>query len=316
MGANTRGISGTEHMRIVGARMENMAHLPALNLELTSKCQVKCVWCLMQTFDKIRKEHMEFAQFRRFVAINADYLRRCGTRITPFSRGEPLLYPRFWECCAILRKEGLAIGSMATNLSVRIRVRDFLENPIDYIVVNLGGTTKEVHESVMLHSRFELVVENLRKLWAAGVPVHVKINPARPNIPQLAELPQFVEYLGGKPEYAQEYTTMLPHPDDASPEEIRYFMTHVYDPEHPELFRFAVRDGALVVADRGCPAGLMVDTIFADGGLSVCCHDHHQQSVVGNAFDVPLEELRSSPRYRGTYLKGLRRRLRNCRFCA
>lgn len=297
-------------------RMRNVASLPVLNLELTSKCQVKCVWCLMQTFDKIPKLHMDFRQFQQFVDVNASYLRRCGTKITPFSRGEPLLYPYFWKCCAILRNNGLTIASIATNLSVHISVADFLDNPIEYIVVNLGGTTKEVHEKNMLHSSFELVTRNLKALWAAGVPVHVKINPTRLNIFQIPDLPRLVESLGGKPEYVDRYTTMLPHPDEASGEELRYFMERVYDSQRPEHFRFVVRDGEILIPARECPRGLMVDTIFADGNLSICCHDHHQQAVVGNAFEKPLEVLRISPQYRLAYARGLQRKLPCCRFCA
>lgn len=300
----------------VGKRMRQLSALPALNLELTSKCQVKCVWCLMQTFDKIPKMHMDFSAFMQFVHVNAAYLRRCGTKVTPFSRGEPLLYPHFWECCSVLRQQGIALGSIATNLSMHIDVADFLNNPIEYIVVNLGGTTKEIHEKVMLHSSFELVTENLKRLWAAGIPVHVKINPTRLNIHQLDDLPRLVKSLGGKASYVDKYTTMLPHPEIASAEELRYFLDRVYDPSYPHLFRFHLRENKLMLPQKGCPPALMVDTIFADGGLSVCCHDHHQQAVVGNTFEEPLESLRASPRYRETYFKGLRRMLPCCQCCA
>lgn len=308
---------GSPYPQHISGRMQDITLLPRLILELTSVCQVRCVWCLMQTFKKIPKQHMPFDRFARFMEQNGEYLRRNKTAITPFSRGEPLIHPRFWDCCAIMRENGLALDSIATNLSMKISVDDFLANPIDYIVVNLGGVTREVHEAVMINSNFKLVVKNLRELWSAGVPVRVKINPCRANIHQLALLPSFVERLGGKREYVERYTTYFPHPDDITEEERDFFLANVYSPEHKHLFRFIMDSAGEVIQTRkDCPANLMVDTVFANGNYAICCHDHHEQSIVGNVFETPLEELRASEPYRNTYWRGLKRELVNCRYCA
>ena len=305
-------------LKYISARMRNSEVLPRLILELTSVCQVKCVWCLMQTFNKIRKRHMPFERFVRFIEINGDYLRRNNTAVTPFSRGEPLIYPHFWQCCSIMRENGLALDSIATNLSMKISVDDFLANPFNYIVVNLGGVTREVHEGVMINSNFKLVTRNLRELWAAGIPVRVKINPCRANIHQLPLLPDFVERLGGRREYAERYQTLFPHPDDMTEEEKNFFLNTVYSPEHKQFFRFSLEDGSggLVQTRADCPVYLMVDTIFSNGNYTICCHDHHERCIVGNAFETPLEELRASGAYKNTYWRGLKRELAICRHCA
>lgn len=298
-------------------RMKQIDHLPLLIVELTSVCQVKCTWCLMQTFNKIQKQHMPLEKFNTLIEKNVAYLRKHNTQIIPYSRGEPLIYPHFWDCCAIMRENNLVVNSICTNLSLKISVDDFLRHPIGSIVVNLGGTTKEVHEKCMIHSNFDLVTRNLRDLWAAGIPVKVKINPTRFNIHQLESLPEFAMTLGGKAEYALRYTTLFPHPDDLTEEERKFFLENVYCPGQDEHFRFTMsNDGSDVLQSRrDCPAHFMTDTIFANGNYTICCHDHHEQSIVDNVFETTIEELRSSEQYRTTYFRGLKRELVNCRYC-
>lgn len=298
-------------------RMANLDRsLSTLIIELTNVCQVKCVWCLMQSFNKLQPEHMPYEKLKEFIEKNIDYLHERGTDITPYHRGEPLLHPRFWDCCELMASHGLTIRHISSNLSLKINVDDFLAHPIRFIVANLGGTTKKVHEKCMRNSNFELVISNLRDLWAAKIPVRVKINPTRLNMHQLDKLPELVRYLGGKPEYVFPYTTYFPYPDECTEEEKAFFFENVYDPEKPEQFRFRMADDAICQKIDTCSPDYMVDTVFVNGNYGICCHDNYEKSITGNVFTSTLAEIRSSDLYKATYYKGLNRRLHNCAYCA
>ncbi len=271
----------------------------------------------MQTFKKLTPRQMPFENFKKIVEDNLDYLKARNTRVTPYSRGEPLLHPQFWECCALLNKHGIAIGHISTNLSLNISIQDFVRHPIERIMVNIGGITKEVHEKCMVHSDFDLVTANLKALWTAGIPVQIKMNPTRHNIHQRDDLPAFVESLGGKPVFIQHYTTYFPNPDHTTQEEKRFFLDTVFLEGHEDLFRFSVTDnGAISQAQRTCPAGYMTDIIFSNGNYGICCHDDYEESIVGNAFTATIETIRNSGAYRKTYERGLKRQLPNCKYCS
>lgn len=291
-------------------------NLHTLIVELTNACHVKCIWCLMQSFNKLKTEHMPYEKFKQFIETNLDYLHARRTQITPYHRGEPLLHPRFWDCCKLMLDNGIVIRHISSNLSLKINVDDFLAHPIQYIVANLGGVTKKVHEKCMRNSHFELVISNLRDLWAAKIPVHVKINPTKLNMHQLDKLPDLVRHLGGKQEYIIPYTTYFPYPDHCTEEEKKFFLENVYDPDRQEFFRFYNLDDSIFQKQKICSPDYMVDTVFVNGNYGICCHDNYEQSITGNIFDSSLEEIRSSDLFKSTYYKGLKRQLENCKYCA
>ncbi len=260
---------------------------------------------------------MSFENFEKIIKSNLDYLKKYNTSVTPYSRGEPLLHPQFWKCCTLLNKNDIKIGHISTNLSLPINVQNFIQHPIERIMVNIGGITKEVHEKCMVNSNFDLVTANLKELWAAGIPVQVKMNPTRYNIHQRADLPAFVESLGGNLECIQYYTTYFPNPDHTTREEKRFFLDTVFLEGHDDLFRFSVTDDdAISQTQKICPAAYMTDIVFANGNYGVCCHDDYEESIVGNAFITTIEAIRSSDLYVKTYARGLKRQLANCKYCS
>lgn len=270
-----------------------------LLIEIISICNVRCVWCTMQTFKKHKLGYMKLENFNYIINNNIDYIKKNDIIIEPYFRGEPLLHPNFWEICDILKNNSIPNGGINTNLSLNIEVEKFLEYQMSTILVNIGGTTKEIHEQVMRGSDFDLVCSNLRKLWKLGINARIKMNPIKLNIHQLCDLPRFVTSLGGKAEFIVPYTTCYPIPQTATQEELVFFFENVVSEDVNSHLRFTYdlskADKGIKTKKSGC--NFLMDIIFFDGQFSVCCHDQLQYLNVGNVFENTIDEIRSSKKY-------------------
>jgi len=111
-----------------------------LTIEVTSACNVKCVWCFMQTFNKIEKGFMSVEEFNNIILNNLHYIKQ-NFVIAPYFRGEPLLHPGFWEICGILKKYNIENTGIHSNFSIKIDIDKIIEYNIP-ICVNIGGITK------------------------------------------------------------------------------------------------------------------------------------------------------------------------------
>ena len=75
------------------------------NIEITSKCNLKCMYCIHPGMDKARKEHMSFETFNKVMKI-CKILESQGDKqdLWLHGLGEPLLHPDFLEMCEMARE--------------------------------------------------------------------------------------------------------------------------------------------------------------------------------------------------------------------
>lgn len=283
---------------LLGASPPEQPTGQSMIIETVSDCNVRCVWCPMQTFRKHKRGRMTLEQFEGIIARNKDFLLKNSIGVEPYFRGEPLLHPQFWDMCEVLRRNGVRNAGVNSNLSMRIDPDKFVEYGLN-VIANVGGTTKDVHERVMKGSDFDRVTANLRALFEAGANIQLKMNPTRANLHQAKELPAFVESLGGHRTAILEYSTCYPLPSQASPEEIDYFFDNVVSDEVRDSLRFTfdMSEPGRGIRTKNPGCHFLTDVIFFDGQYSVCCHDQLQMIDVGNAFGSTIEEIRASEAY-------------------
>lgn len=294
-------LRGIPFIHLFDMRTREVWRRKALVVEITSICNVRCVWCPMQTFKQIKLGSMTLDQFTRIIEENKNYLKDNNFSVEPYFRGEPLLHPNFWEICEVLKRNGIKNGGINTNFSVKIDIEKFSKYRMECLLVTIGGTTKEVHENIMRGSDFELVTSNLRKVWSMGVPALIKMNPTKLNVHQLKELPRFVESLSGKREYIVPTVTSYPPipPQISTQEQVDFFFENVVSEEVSDYLSFnydlSQPDKDIRTKTPGCHA--LVDTIFFDGQYSICCHDQFQMINLGNVFETTIAEIRNSEKY-------------------
>jgi MoaA/NifB/PqqE/SkfB family radical SAM enzyme len=183
-------------MRWVGwpKRLEPARPFEAFQLEVTSRCNLKCVMCPVTVFaDHWPARDMSWETFERvaeaFARVKWVHLQGWG---------EPLLHRRLFDMIERAKSAGCKVSftTNATRLTPQTDAR-LLDLGVDLLAVSIAGARAATHEAIRVGSDFAKLVENLRRLLRLRaergsrrpkVEVFFLMTPAN-----LAELPAAVE---------------------------------------------------------------------------------------------------------------------------
>jgi len=171
---------------------------PALQVEITSACNLRCAMCLVRYRPPVNKVTgaLPLELYGRLLD-EIPGLRR----LTLQGLGEPLLSPYLLDMVRLAKRRGIAVGfnSNATLLS-RSRADELVAAGLDWLHVSLDGARAGTYEAIREGADFDKVVANLAGLVAAKRAVggdkpwiRVVFVAMRRNV---AELPELVELMG------------------------------------------------------------------------------------------------------------------------
>jgi len=109
-------------------------------IEVSSVCNVRCLWCWMYYFEKKEMGIMSIENFCKVINLNHDFFNQKKITVIPYHRGEPLLHPYFFQMIEYAQTQGIRIGEIHTNLSVPIDINKLAESAIPSIFVALSQT--------------------------------------------------------------------------------------------------------------------------------------------------------------------------------
>ncbi len=138
-------------------------HLDWLQVEVSSRCDGRCVYCPVSRLRGRRRE--TFMSMPTFEAIepffpDVDLVFLQGW-------GEPLLHPRFWELVERARDAGPEVGFTTNGVLLDAdNRRALLESGVDVLGVSLVGSTPATHDRYRLGSPLAVIDHNLRRLRA------------------------------------------------------------------------------------------------------------------------------------------------------
>lgn len=299
----------------------------ALQIEVTSRCNIKCVMCPVTVLaDRWPRRDMRWETFEGIAAAfeHTDWVYLQGW-------GEPLLHRRIFDMIARAKAAGCRVGftTNGTRLTPRTGER-LLELGLDLLAVSIAGATAATHEAIRVGSDFARLNENLRRFLllraerrSAAPKVEVFFLMTSTN---LAELPQAVELAAGL------------HADELVATNLDYVITpgldelRAYSSDPPaQALRKAMEDARTAAARAGlafrpypleskemavCDLNpLKILFVSADGRVSPCVYtslagqpeiprffDGRSLSVLavhfGNAGERPLMEIWERPEYR------------------
>ena len=304
-----------ENLLFSTKRKLGIAKYKSIVVETSSLCNVRCVWCWMYYFNKKEIGLMTLENFKKFIDINEKYLRKSNTKITPFNRGEPLIHPNFFEMIDYGRKKRIEFSGINTNLSVKIDTKKLMSLPLSFILVNIGGTTKEIHEKIMKGSKFDLVVNNLRQMLRINnTKVYLKMNVTKDNVHQIKELNSFFKSLGGDKKNIITGSLGFSLPELASEKERKEFLKNTVSDDIRDFLRFYYdKKGNIISQQKNCL--FLVPTVNWDGKTTICCHDLLNKLDLGNAFEKPLLEIFNSKKFIDAETKGKNQEFYFCKNC-
>jgi len=133
----------------------------ALQLEVTSRCNLKCVMCPVTVFgDRWPARDMPWETFARVAQAfaRAEWVHLQGW-------GEPLLHRRFFDMAERAKRAGCKIGftTNATRLTREAAAR-LIDLGVDLVAVSIAGATPATHAAIRVGSDFAKLCENVRGL--------------------------------------------------------------------------------------------------------------------------------------------------------
>jgi MoaA/NifB/PqqE/SkfB family radical SAM enzyme len=172
---------------------------PALQVEVTSACNLRCAMCLVSYRPPVNKVAgtMPLALFQQLLGDLPD-LRQ----LTLQGLGEPLLAPELLTMIRMAKRRAVRVGfnSNATLLNAR-RAAELVDSEVDWLHVSLDGADAETFEPIRAGASFATVVDNLaglveakRQAGSATPWVRVVFVAMRRNV---AQLPALVRLLAG-----------------------------------------------------------------------------------------------------------------------
>lgn len=144
--------------------------------ELTPLCNLDCKMCYV---------HLNKAQLGSAKLLDTETWKRlikdavdAGMMYAKLTGGECLTYPGFKELYLYLRDLGVETSILSNGILMGGDMLDFLkENPPAAIQITLYGADEDGYERVTGHRQFSRVLQNIRALHAANIPLTIGVTP-------------------------------------------------------------------------------------------------------------------------------------------
>lgn len=273
----------------------------AATLELTRRCNLRCIHCYLG--DQAAQRRLKDRELAAAAVKGAlSEWAEAGCLYLTITGGEPLLRPDFQEIYRHARELGLVVTVFTNGTLVADEIAAlFRELPPRKVEISLYGATPETHDAITgvpgSHAR---AWAGIRRLQAGGIRVALKTVLMQANAAELAALEaQAAEIGAGFRHDAAIFPGLRNGPRAplalrVSPEEaVRADMA---SPERRAMWRAKIEQTAAHPADDrlyACAAGRSAFHADPFGGLSPCLlAEHFRRESAGRAFrDVWNGEL-------------------------
>ncbi len=144
-------------------------------LELTSRCNLRCVHCYLGEQREQREQRGLEMSTERVLAI-IDEIVASGCLYLAITGGDPMVRRDFPEIYRHAREKGLIVTVLCDGVLVTEKIVDlFREYPPFAVDISLYGATAETYEAVTrTRGSYARCLGGVRRLLAAGIPVSLK----------------------------------------------------------------------------------------------------------------------------------------------
>jgi radical SAM protein with 4Fe4S-binding SPASM domain len=156
---------------------KNKPHLTSLQIELTSRCNERCVHCYIPHENKLTD--IEDSLFYSVL----EQCKEMGLLSLTFSGGEPMLHPHFIEYLRKAQEYDFAINVLSnlTLLNDNI-VREMKANRLSSVQVSLYSMNPEVHDSITtVKGSFHKTKNAILKLIENDIPLQISCPTMKQN---------------------------------------------------------------------------------------------------------------------------------------
>jgi len=260
-----------------------------VDIESSSKCNLKCVHCFRQYMDMNEYDFMPMELYRKIVDECAQY----KLFTLKFSmRGEPTLHPDIVEMVDYAKKKGIKevwVNTHGGQLNEKM-VEGFIQVGLDCLTVSFDGLGK-MYESIRIPLKYENTLENLKILKN----IRNKLKAKKP----ILKVQSLWSAISGNPE---EYLNIMGNIVDKVSYNLDFDYDNIYFKPDPNYVCYRLWQ-RLAITSRGdvlkCPSDFEKDEIL--GNVS--------ETTIKAIWDTKQEEERQK------HLNGKRLDSTPCRKC-
>ncbi len=152
--------------------------------QITNECNLACLHCIEESGpgkafrDELDREQV-FDVLRQMMDLDIPYLS--------FSGGEPMLHPLFFEMVEYVCTRGgqLKIETNGHYLSPEHCTR-LSDLGVKAVQVSLDGASSRTFNRIRVRGEFDRVIEGVRNLHGAGVPIEINFSPTHFNVEEIS----------------------------------------------------------------------------------------------------------------------------------
>jgi MoaA/NifB/PqqE/SkfB family radical SAM enzyme len=162
--------------------------------QVTNECNLACLHCIEESgpgkafHDELSDEQV-FGVLEQAMDLEIPYLS--------FSGGEPMVHPRFFDMVAYAcgRNGQLKIETNGAYLNPENCAR-LRELGVKAVQVSLDGASRETFNRMRVRGDFDVTVQGIRNLRAAGVPIEINYSPTSFNVHEIGTAVDLAAELG------------------------------------------------------------------------------------------------------------------------
>ncbi|MGQ9688679.1 MAG: SynChlorMet cassette radical SAM/SPASM protein ScmE [Desulfobaccales bacterium] len=161
-----------------------------LDLDITSKCNLRCLYCAHFSGPGDVPEDLPTPEWLRFF----EELGRLAVLRLTLEGGEPFMRPDLPEILEGIVKNRMRFSILSNGTLITEEMAAFLAGTrrCDSVQVSIDGSKPETHDTCRGQGTFARAVRGLQNLKKHGVPVTVRVTINRTNLEDLPEVSRFL----------------------------------------------------------------------------------------------------------------------------
>jgi MoaA/NifB/PqqE/SkfB family radical SAM enzyme len=279
-----------------------------MEMNLTSKCNMKCKWCISENF---RRTHT--LDTEHVVKFMDEFYAFGGKAVTFSGGGEPTQHPDFEYL--LYQAAPLNLGLM-TNGAYNVKYNYAISSNCDWVRISLDTVNREKYKAWKGVDEVDLVLRNIETLRRTKVGVNCNVGPEH----TLFDLVELVERVEDYASYIQ-FRPILPRYFKNESLQVSEVFEHLKELNHPLINisndKLEDLETASLFPFKSCEGHFFSPILNSNGDVCVCMyHPEDPNFVFGNIYRQSFSDIWNSPK-RGEVIQSLRQLdyCSNCQVC-
>ncbi|MCM8773303.1 MAG: radical SAM protein [Candidatus Omnitrophica bacterium] len=164
--------------------------------EITFKCDFHCKYCYSDCYNNPYYIDRELST--KEVKLILDKIYKAGVIWLCFTGGDPLTRNDFLDIYSYVKRRGFIITVFTNGYSINKEIiKEFKKKPPFVIEITLNTVTKSLYENIVgLSHSFEKVMENVRLILEAKLPLKIKTQVIKDNLEEIPNIKKYIRSLG------------------------------------------------------------------------------------------------------------------------